>query len=162
MVTVSIDEKGLNGHILLKPNLSLSWNQNARFLITVFFILLVVSLFFGLKIGWLVLPYSGLEFLLLAASLYFLFRRYNRKEVIRFSKDRLIIERGKDKPDKTWIYQRHWSKFYIHDQGKYDIPKICLVSHGKELELGAFLSYDDKQLLIKNLIQITKNFQDQL
>ena len=162
MVTVSIDEMGLNGHILLQPNLSLNWKQNARFFIAVFFVLLCISVYFSYQIGWLVLPFSGLEIILITTCLYLFFRHYNYQEVIRFSHDNLIIERGKDKPEKTWVYQRLWSKFYIHEQGIYDIPKVCLLSHGKELELGAFLNYDDKQLFIEHLKQITRNFQRQL
>lgn len=161
MVSVSIDEKGFNGHILLQPNLSLNWNQNARFLIVMFIVLLSISALFSSVIGWLVLPYSGLEFILLSVSLYLFFRRYNCQEVIRFSQHQLIIERGKDKPEKTWVYQRHWSKFHIHEQGIYHTPRVCLVSHGKELELGAFLGYDDKRLFIEKLVQITDNFQHQ-
>ncbi|MFW2372722.1 MAG: DUF2244 domain-containing protein [Gammaproteobacteria bacterium] len=161
MVIVSIDDKGLNGHILLQPNLSLSWSQNAHFLSAVFLALLGIAVYFSSLLGWLVLPYSGLAFILLAVSLYLFFRQHNYQEVIRFSEDRVIIERGKNKPEKTWVYQRQWSKFYIHSQGTFDSPKICLVSHGKELELGAFLGYDEKLQLIENLKQITFNFQRQ-
>ena len=161
MVTVSIDDKGLNGHILLQPNLSLSWKQNARLIVIVIFILSVISGYFVSIGGWLVLPFSGLEIILISVSLYMFFRHYELQEVIRFNEDRLIIERGKDKPEKTWVYQRHWSKFHIHEHGIYDIPKVCLVSHGKEVELGAFLGYDDKLLFIKNLEQITLNYQRQ-
>jgi len=161
MVTVSIDDKGLTGHILLQPNLSLSWKQNVRLLSAVFIALLGISVYFSSLLGWLVLPYSGLEFILLAVSLYLFFRQHNYKEVIRFSEDSLIIERGKNKPEKTWVYQRQWSKFHIHAQGASDSPKICLMSHGKELELGAFLNYDEKLQLIECLKQITLKFQRQ-
>lgn len=161
MITVSIDEEGLNGLIMLRPNLSLSWNQNARFLVVIFIALLGISVYFSSLLGWLILPYSGLEFLLLAACLYLFFRRNNYQEVIRFSKHRLVIERGNSKPEKTWVYQRQWSKFHIHERGIYQSPKVCLVSHGKELELGAFLSYDEKLRFIESLKQITCNFQRQ-
>lgn len=161
MVIVSIDEKGLNGHILLQANLSLSWMQNAQFLAAVFIALLGISVYFSSILGWLVLPYSGLEFIILAASLYLFFRQHNNQEVIRFSADNLVIERGKNRPEKTWVYQRQWSKFHIREQGIFDSPKIYLVAHGKELELGAFLSYDEKLLLIENLKQITCNYQHQ-
>lgn len=162
MVTVSVDEKGLNGHILLQANLSLNWQQNVRLIISVCIVLLFISLLFSFQIGWLVLPYSGLEIILLSVSLYLFFHHYNYQEVIRFSKDQLIIERGNKHPDTSLVYQRRWSKFYIRKLSRNHNPTVSLISHDKELELGAFLGYEDKQFFIENLKQITNRYQHQL
>ena len=162
MVSVSIDDKGLNGFILLQPNLSLNWHQNIKFLIFLFIILLCISAFFSFILGWLVLPYSGLAFIALTASLYFLFRHYSYQEVIRFSQDQVIIERGNITPDTTWTFQRHCSSFHIHKHVNTNTQEVWLVSYNKKLELGCFLGYDEKLQLIENLKQITNKYRHQL
>lgn len=159
MVTVSIENSGYNGHILLEPNLSLSWKTNIRLFIIITLITLFIAGYFFSLGGWMVLPFSGAELLLIAISSYFFFNRNNYREVITFTSDRVVIERGKHSPETTREYQRHWSKIHIQEHGLYNIPRISIKSHGKETELGAFLGYDEKILFIETIENITRNFQ---
>jgi len=161
MVTISIDKQGYTGHILLQPNLSFSWKTNIRFFILISTITLFIAGYFFIKGGWLVLPFSGLELIIIGTSLYMFFKHYNHCEVIRFTNDKVIIEYGKDDPEESWEYQRHWSKIHIKEHGLFDIPKVSIKSHGKETEVGSFLGYDEKILLIETIEKITKSFQHQ-
>ena len=61
MISVSIDDNGHNGHILLEPNLSLSWKTNTRIFFVITIITLAIAIHFYRLGGWLVLPFSGLE-----------------------------------------------------------------------------------------------------
>lgn len=108
--------------------------------------------------GWLVLPFSGLELLMIGISLYMFFHHYNHCEVIRFTENKVVIEYGKDAPEESWEYQRHWSSFQIQDNGVCSTPAIRIKSHGNEKELGAFLGYDEKKQLIEILEEITQKF----
>ena len=159
MVTVSINDNGYNGHILLEPNISLSWKTNTRIFYIICIITLAISIHFYRIGGWLVLPFSGLELLLISIAVYLFFQRNNHCEVIRFTDDKVVIEKGKKFPEKSWEYPRHWSKFHIEEHGLYDIPKVTIKSHGKEMEMGSFLGYDEKLLFIKTLKELTRQFQ---
>ncbi|TNF36570.1 MAG: DUF2244 domain-containing protein [Gammaproteobacteria bacterium] len=159
MVTISIDNCGYNGHILLEPNLSLSWKTNTRLFIVICLITLIISGYFFSIGGWMVLPFSGAELFLIAISTYLFFSRNNHREVITFTSDKVVIERGKRLPETTREYQRHWSKIHVQEHGLYNIPRVSIKSHGKETELGAFLGYDDKMLFINTLENITRRFQ---
>lgn len=161
MVTVSLDKEGHTGNILLEPNLSLSWKTNVRLIFLITVITLIIAAYFTRLGGWLVLPFSGLELILITVSLYMFFRRNNHCEVIRFTDDKVVVEYGKSEPEKSWEYQRHWSKIHVREHGLYDIPKVSIKSHGKEMELGSFLNYDDKILFIDTLEKITLAFQRQ-
>jgi uncharacterized membrane protein len=159
MVEASIDERGYTGHIVLKPNLSLSWRTNKRLFLFITMITAFVAGHFIRIGGWMVLPFSGLELLLIGMSTWMFFCRYNTREVIRFTDNTVIIERGKNTAEKTWEYPRHWSQIHIREHGAYDIPAVCIRSHGKELELGKFLGYDEKLVFIRLLKDITREFQ---
>ena len=161
MITISIDKTGYTGHILLEPNLSFSWKTNIRFFILITIITLIISGYFISKGGWLVLPFSGLELIIIATSLYMFFKHYNHCEVITFTDDKVLIEYGKKEPEKSWEYQRHWSKIHIKEHGLFEIPKVSIKSHGNETEMGSFLGYDEKILLIETIEEITSSFQRQ-
>ena len=161
MITVNLDTKGYTGHILLEPNLSLSWKHNTYIFIFISFFTLLVSGYFVAKGGWLVLPFSGLELIVIAVSLYMFFNHYNQCEVIHFTDNKVVIEQGKNSPEISWEYQRHWSKIHVQNLGPYDIPRVSIKSHGNETELGTFLGYDEKITLIRTLEDITTSFQSQ-
>ena len=162
MLKVSLDNTGYTGHILLQPNLSLSWKTNLHLFIFIFLVTSVVAAYFISKGGWLVLPFSGLELIMIGTSWYMFFRHYSGCEVIHFTENKIVIERGKTSAEKSWEYQRHWSKFYIEKKGFFDIPRIRIKSHGKEIELGSFLGYDEKLQFIHLLEEITEKFSRQI
>jgi uncharacterized membrane protein len=158
MVLVHLDDSGYNGHILLEPNISLSWKTNVHIFAFIVFVTSVVAGYFLMRGGWLVLPFSGLELLMIGTSLTMFFHHYNRCEVIKFSENKVIIEQGKDAPEKSWEYQRHWSSFHVQDKGFCCVPILCIKSHGKKKELGTFLGYEEKKELIEVLEDITNKF----
>ena len=159
MVTASIDKQGYTGHILLQPNLSLSWQTNKTIIIFLGVVSLCIGVYFSLRGFWVVLPFSGLEVLVFALSIYYFFSRNMHCEVVTFTDDKVVIQRGKTAPEKSYEYQRHWSQIYIKASGSHDIPKVSIKSHGKELELGSFLGYDEKMQLIETLKKITSAFR---
>ena len=159
MVNASLDKQGYTGHILLEPNLSLTWQANKIIFIIITCLTMVIGGYFASIGGWLVLPFSGLELIVIAISVYMFFSRNNHCEVIIFTNNKVIVERGKTMPEKSFEYQRHWSQIYIKEHGLYDIPKVSIKSHGKETELGAFLGYDEKIQFIDILKNITSAFR---
>lgn len=158
MVEVSMDESGYIGQILLQPHISLSWRNNLRIFLLLSFITLLVAFYFLQKGAWLVLPFSGLELLVIFTSMMMFFRRFYCCEIICFSEDSIVIEHGHKKIEQSYKYQRHWSKFHIQEKSKSDTPKIFIKSHGKEFELGSFLCRSEKIVLINTLKDITNKF----
>lgn len=159
MVSISIDNNGYNGHILLEPNLSLSWKTNTRIFLIICIITLAIAIHFYRIGGWLVLPFSGLELVLISVSVYMFFQHNNHCEVITFTDHQVIIERGRKSPEKSWEYPRHWSKIHVKEHGLYDIPKVSIKSHGREMEIGSFLGHKEKLLFIQTLKEVTQKFQ---
>ena len=160
MVKASIDEQGYTGHILLQPNLSLSWQTNRTIIIGIAIISLCIGFYFTYRGFWVVLPFSGLEVLAFALSIYIFFHRNRHCEVVTFTADKVLIERGRTTPEKCYEYQRHWSQIYVSDKGGYNIPRVSIKSHGRELELGSFLGYEEKLLFIHTLKNITQAFRN--
>ena len=155
MIETSINENAGSTTIVLRPNNSASWQLNMQILALLAFMLLCISSYFALQGLWLIFPFAGLEVILLFFCLCIRLRANIRTEVITFNDSTVIVERGSYYAEKSWKYHRIWTKFFIKKPPNRNLPvQIFIRSHGKELELGAFLNEQDKNLLIKKLKNI--------
>ena len=155
MVEADIDDQRHTGRIILKPNASWSWRANLYVLYTLMGISVSIGVGFLLMGAWLVLPYSMIEMAVLTACIVYCVRQCNRKEVITISEDEVLVQRGIYKPMEHWNYKRMWARFMVRaPRHPWDPAVVSIRSHGKELELGSFLSKRDKSALIEQLRRV--------
>ena len=155
MVETRFNEADGSAVIVLRPNNSASWQVNLAVIGLVTLVLFAVCVYFALKGLWLVFPFAGLEVVALYICFYLRVRANNRTEVITFDRDTVVIEQGKLFAEKSWKYHRLWAKIFVRKAPYIGHPKQVIIrSHGKELELGAFLNNQDKEVLIKDLKNI--------
>jgi len=154
-----LNTNGFTGHILLEPNRPISWRDNVRFIKIFALVSFIISSFAFYHGFLLVMPFSGLEVIFVSVCLYLVYKHYAVCQVIRFTKNNIIIETGDHSAEQRVEYQRYWSKFHIDNQGNYNIPRLTISSKGKSTEIGDFLNYKDKLILIKLIKDITNNFQ---
>ena len=144
--------------ITLRPNRSLSWRGNVALVCSLGLLAVLIGGGFALLGAWVILPFSGLEIMLLLTCLYILSERNAHQEVITFSPDKVIIERGKAAPKKAWTYSRRWSSFYVEKpDAQWTAPTIYIRNRADKLELGAFLNRRDKIKLVNTLKRIVNN-----
>ena len=160
MLTPYLNKDGYTGNILIEPNRPISWTSNVRFVKFFSLLSFIIGLVFMSQGFLLVLPYSGLEILILTFSLYLVYKHYSICQVIYFTDNSIIIEYGIDRADSRVEYQRHWSTFTIDNNGKYNIPKLSICSKGKSTEIGVFLNYKDKIELINLIKKLTEEFKN--
>lgn len=152
MVETSFNEKMSSATIVLRPNNSASWQFNMKFIASLAIIAFFISTYFALQGLWLIFPFAGLEIGLLTLCLYLRIRANFDTEVITFDETSVTVERGHYQVEKSWKYHRMWAKIFVKKPKLHGRPKrIFIRSHGKELELGAFLNKKDKDILIKDL-----------
>lgn len=155
MVLSNIDDSSHTGQIILKPNASWTWRANLYLLYTLMGISLSIGFGFLLAGAWVVLPYSVLEMTILGLCLYYVVRKCNRQEVITVSEEEVLIQRGIRTPNESWNYHRMWAKFLVKSpRHPWDPEIVSIRSHGRELELGEFLSRGDKKQLIDALKRV--------
>ncbi|VAW60803.1 hypothetical protein MNBD_GAMMA11-3168 [hydrothermal vent metagenome] len=162
MITPDLNKDGFTGNILIEPNRPISWKDNIRFICVFTLVSFIVGLIFMLQGFPLVMPFSGLEVMVVFAALYLVYKKYTSCQVIHFTHDSVIIESGVFHADARVEYQRHWSKFRVENTGHYNIPQLYICSRGVSTNIGDFLNYDDKTQLIELIKHITLNFQHRL
>lgn len=138
--------------IVLRPNASLSRSQ-ALVLLTVMAVVMGgIGGMFATVGGWMVLPFSGAEWLLLAYCLNLSFRRSSMREVITITDAWVQVEKGWDKPEQTYQFQRAWVRLNWNRSPIRGHPShLSFRLHGKEVDVGSFLVESERQALALKL-----------
>lgn len=143
---------------IARPDRSLTWKEAS------FVYAGMVTLILGIGISCfslgltLVLPFSGIEIIALGAGFYVCLARGECQEVVSINKDKVVVERGRHKLIQRYEFQRYWVRLIIESPGNVWYPtQIKFRSHGREVEIGAFLSEADRQRLAKDLSHVLQN-----
>ena len=160
MIQIESNEKDSLFRITLKPNKSLSWKSNLLFIIAISVTCGAIGIGFYLVGASLILPFAGLEILLVGICVYFVVNRTYKQEIITMTPERLKIEKGLSKPDRVWEYFRVWA-YVIVEQPKHPWypAHILITSKGERVPIGDFLTEKEKLTLVENLKTIINSFK---
>lgn len=154
MVETRINQHDNRGHIVLSPNLSVSWRDNVLFLYVVCSITLCIGISFSLLGMWMVLPFTGLEVIALVAVVYYVAHKCHRREVISVEDGCVRVECGYTRPQSCWSSELFWTRLIVLPQERPWHPlRVFLRGRSDQIEIGTFLNDDDKRILIKQLRQ---------
>ena len=138
--------------IVLRPNGSLTRRQAQVLLIFCGILMGSVGFAFAAMGAWLVLPFSGLEWVLLAYCLHLSLRQSQEREVITITDALVRLEKGRGRPVQTYKFQRAWVMLHWMQSPIRGRPsRLALRLHGKEVEIGRFLVESERQALAKEL-----------
>ncbi len=138
--------------IVLRPNGSLSRRQSLALLVFCALLMGTIGGVFAALGAWLVLPFSGLEWLLLAYCLRLSLKQSAQREVIIISDALVRVEKGRARPEQTYKFQRAWVTLnWVESPIRGRASRLSLRLHGKEVEIGRFLVESERQALAKDL-----------
>ena len=146
---IKIEETTENNFLIeISPNYSLrGWNK-IMFLGSLAFICLSIGIFFLIMGAVLVLPFAGLEVILVLTCFYLSFRWSQQKEIIYISNEKIKLEKGRLIKEKTWEEFRSFVVLEV-ERNQHNSDEFCFQSKGKRFYFGSFLNDDDK-LILKN------------
>ena len=152
MIRIEIDSQTHSEQIILCPNLSPNWRANQYLLYLVATLALGIAIGFALQGAWLILPFAGLEVIALFSLVYLVAHRCQCMEVIHIREEEVVVEQGRNAPDKVWRSQRFFTRLQIVKSGHPWYPnKVVLRGRESEVEVGVFLNDNEKQRLIAQL-----------
>jgi uncharacterized membrane protein len=152
MIAAHFDEGDRIGQIVLTPNRSWTWRSNTYFVATLLTVSVIIATTFALRGYWLVLPFSALEMSVLFGCLYFCVRRTHEQEVLTFSADELVVEKGHGRPERVYRFSRFFARFLVEPASHpwYD-NRIEIQARAERIEIGRFLTPEEKTRLVKQL-----------
>ena len=100
----------------------------------------------------MVLPFAGLEILLVGVGMYYVSWKLSFKEMIFFEAESLTIQKGVYFPKHEWQWQRSQT-ILVQQKNKYRMsaPNLYLRHLNEEVEIGAFLNLSEKKNLVNHI-----------
>ena len=140
--------------IRLAPNRSLdSHGTIVVFAVIACGFLLPIIPFIGSPIGTTLTIFSGLTFYLFLTLLQRNFQQGSTFEEILISKDKIrVVHQEKNKEQMTWECNPYWTKVHLDINNPKLKNYLTLAGKGRRIELGAFLSPDER-LELRDKIQ---------
>ena len=160
MVTADSLEANNKFRLTLKPNRSISWRGNLIFLLLISTPILIIAFGFLYVGAPIILPFAGLEILIVLLASYYVYQKTNKQEIITISPEKLIIEKGKFRPETSIEFIREWAYVFV-ERAKHPWYPVHIVisSKGQRVPVGEFLTDDDKKIFIEKMDEIIREIR---
>jgi len=129
VVEVEYDQQKREGWIVGQSNRATSWRANQIFLLVIGGLSTLIAVGFALLGAWLILPFAGLEILLLASLLWYVNTVHSRREVVHFSAAEVVVEKGRNNPVLIWKCLRPWCRFNLYNSHPWYPQRLKLRCH---------------------------------
>jgi uncharacterized membrane protein len=140
---------------VIRPNQSLSWRQAIRVYTAIASVCLGIGIAFALHGFWTVLPFAGLEILVLGAAFYLCLTRSQIREVVSVNASVVTVEKGRQTPEERWECPRAWARISLQQPHIAWYPsRLAIAFQGRQVELGAFLNEEERRALAAELQQV--------
>jgi uncharacterized membrane protein len=154
VIYIQYDQEKRVGWIAIQPNRAASWRANRIFLLAIGATLALIAGGFALLGAWLILPFAGIEILILASLLWYVYTGHSRREVVHFSDAEVVVEKGRNQPVSKWKCLRPWCRFKLYNSHPWYPQRLKLRCHHREIEIGEFLTDNERNELRAYLRQI--------
>jgi uncharacterized membrane protein len=156
MIAVEADSR-TSYRVTFKPNCSLSQSGKVRVVLLLTVIPCCIAVGFGLLGAWLVLPFVGMEICALGYAFYYVNRHASDYESISIVGDSLLVERCTGQHLSRYQLNPYWVNVVKHEQENGEL-RLGLRSHGKEIEVGRYLTRKQRESLAEQLQKRTGTF----
>lgn len=137
---------------LIRPNGALDWSGMKGLFGALALALILVAAYFASLGAWLVLPFAGLEILLIGAGIYANARWSAWREVIEIKGNDLRISWGRRSPTEVLELPRHWTRVSLSQDPRGWYPsRLLLLCHGRSYEVGRVLVESERLQLAADL-----------
>lgn len=131
--------------IIICPNCSLSLRAAALFFGGLCLFCLTLAGLLALRGMWPILPFAGLEMILVGWALHASLARRFRAEIITLTDSDVSVESRDRSCSRLTVFQRHWAQVKLRRPASRLHPsRLVIESHGRQCELGSFLTDEER------------------
>lgn len=144
-------ESGLFFHARLSPYRSLGHRGFLILMGSIGALTTVAGTIFYLRGAWPVFGFCGLDLAGLYLAFRINYRRARLRETIRLDRDALVVHRAlPNGREQTWRFEPYWVRVQMDDPPRRD-SELALVSHGRRLTLGGYLTPGERLEVARGL-----------
>ena len=143
------------------PNCSLSVRGAVMFFGSLCFVSFGIAGMLAIQGFWPILPFAGLEMLALGLALKVSLGRRFHRQTITVTDDQISIE-SRDRIDSSQVvFPRHWAQVKLRRPASRLHPsRLTIESHGRQCELGSFLTEAERRGLALRLQRLVGRIND--
>jgi uncharacterized membrane protein len=133
-------------HVARRNN---SLSSTGRFLVFAFIFIVSVGIAaaFAVLGAWLILPFAGIEMLVLYVAFRYVDRHAADYERIAIDDDTVKVEFLEAGRTRSHALSSYWARVVVDPDGS----RLALRSHGRELEIGRYMSDEQRLDLARTL-----------
>ncbi|HEY5644421.1 MAG TPA: DUF2244 domain-containing protein [Pseudomonadales bacterium] len=151
MVSSTVDSKR-NWRIVIRPNRSLTRRQLQLAFLGIAVVCLGIASAFAAIGLWPVLPFAGAEVIVVGIGFFLSARAGEEREIVLVGGNKVAVEKGRRRIRERMELQRAWAQIRLLRPGIRWYPsRLVIRSHGKAVELGAFLNEQERCQLADRL-----------
>ena len=137
---------------MIRPNQSLTWRGALRIYTVIALCCLGTGLAFALHGYWPVLPFAGIEVIVLGIAFYLCLLRSQVREVISVNADVVTVEKGRHRAQEHWECPRAWARISLQRSPLTWYPsRLVITFQGRQIEIGKFLTERERCELAEEL-----------
>lgn len=138
--------------LTITTDTAMTWRGlKLAFLLILSFSALITAYFVAIG-AWMVLPFAGLEMLVLGVGFYLSACCGLRREEIELRRDRIRVRSGAHRLESECELARHWTRVILQqDPSGWYPSRLWLRAHGVAIEIGRRLSEDERRALAAEL-----------
>lgn len=134
--------------IRIRPNRSLSPQAILPLFFAAAAVLVTIGIGFTLLGAWPVLPFAGLEIVMIGAVLRWMHRHHDDYELVIVAGDRVRVIRRSGQQEREAEFNRHWARVSMTPSGSArHSMQVHVGSHGRYVEIGAAVREEDRRRL---------------
>ena len=143
--------------IVIRPNSNFSGRGAVLLFCAMSLPVLGIGAAWALRGYWLILPFAGLELVVLGVALAITVHRGRYREVIRFGNRTVRIRRGYAGRQEQVEFPRPWTRAWIEPGASPALPGRLFLGAGESSwELAACLTEEERQSLCRRLRELTR------
>ena len=156
------EAKPFHFHAVLYPNQSLS-HRGFQIILTIFALYgVIISAIFISMGAWVIPGFYGVEVLFVIWLLFLSFKKRHHYETISLTdKDLIIQDHSPRNQDQSWVFEPSWVKVQL-EKPKCESQlhsQLKIISHGKGIIIGEFLSNQEREDISNSLKQALENWK---
>ena len=133
---------------VFRHNCSLTPKQLVAWFISLWIVSTLIATGFLMAGLWVVIPFAGLEMLLVATAFLYYARHAADFDCVRISPGHLVVERSRGSKQERFEFNPAWTR--IEFEGEYKSP-LVLKSRAVEIKLDRFIEDRLKHSLVRDL-----------
>jgi uncharacterized membrane protein len=139
--------RGSGFSLVARRNNSLGRRGRVGVFVSIFVVSVGIATAFAALGAWPILPFAGLEMLVLCLAFRYVDRHAADYERIVIDGDRLEVESFEGGRHRRHEFNRQWARLVVTGDGE----RVALRSHGRELEIGRFVGAESRLEIAREL-----------